>query len=375
LTLSNYGTAPLNWSIDEDDTACDSPADIPWLSVAPNSGVTAPANSTPVDVTFDATGLTPATYNANLCVSSDDPVTPLVQVPVALTVTSGGAHFDNCVADTGNNASVAVPSDITILGGIPLESGDEIAVFRPDGSLCVGLLTWQGSSDAIAVWGDDTQTVPIDGIETGEEMHYYVWDASAQIEYPNAAVTYSQGDGIYAPNSFHILGTIDLNPVVTHDIALLGGWNLISSYVEPQDPALETVLAAMPGLTLFKNGAGQVYWPALNINQIGDWNSQDGYQVYMESPDTLSITGAKAVPEETPISMPAGWSMLGYLRDSDQGIDVATASISGQIYLAKNGAGQVYWPSLFINQIGDMAPGQGYQFYMNAPGTLTYPAN
>ncbi len=66
---------------------CDSPADIPWLSVAPASGVTAPAGSDNVTVTFDATDLTEGEYTGNLCVFSNDPVTPLVVVPVALTVT------------------------------------------------------------------------------------------------------------------------------------------------------------------------------------------------------------------------------------------------------------------------------------------------
>jgi hypothetical protein len=43
--------------------------------------------------------------------------------------------------------------------------------------------------------------------------------------------------------------------------------------------------------------------------------------------------------------------------------------------IAKNGSGRVYWPALGINSIGDMNPGEGYQLYMSAAATLTYPAN
>lgn len=86
MTISNSGGSPLNWMIDEDDGACDSPNDIPWLSVAPNAGATVPLDSTIVDVSFDSTGLSPGDYSANLCVSSDDAATPLVQVPVTMTV-------------------------------------------------------------------------------------------------------------------------------------------------------------------------------------------------------------------------------------------------------------------------------------------------
>ena len=66
---------------------CQLPSDIPWLSVAPDTGVTPPGGSALVEVTFDSTGLTPGTYNSTLCVFSNDTVTPLVPVPVSLTVT------------------------------------------------------------------------------------------------------------------------------------------------------------------------------------------------------------------------------------------------------------------------------------------------
>jgi hypothetical protein len=88
LHISNSGGSPLNWNIVEDDTACDSPSDIPWLSVSPDTGTTLPLDSTVLDVAFDSTGLTPGDYNANLCVNSDDPITPIVPVPVTLTVLS-----------------------------------------------------------------------------------------------------------------------------------------------------------------------------------------------------------------------------------------------------------------------------------------------
>ena len=65
---------------------CSAIEDIPWLSESPASGVTAGGTSTPVTVTFDATSLTPGTYTADLCITSNDPDEPTVQVPVTLTV-------------------------------------------------------------------------------------------------------------------------------------------------------------------------------------------------------------------------------------------------------------------------------------------------
>jgi hypothetical protein len=66
--------------------SCVSPEDVSWLSLSPNSGSTAPGSSATVDVTTDATGLIPNLYQANLCVSSNDPTSSLVVVPVEMLV-------------------------------------------------------------------------------------------------------------------------------------------------------------------------------------------------------------------------------------------------------------------------------------------------
>lgn len=97
--------------------------DLPWLSVSPASGTTAPGASTNVTVTFDSTGLAAGTYSGKICVDSNDPANPQVRVPVSLTVTGGGgnpiaqvtpADFDFTVdeGDTGTDAMV-----ITNIGG------------------------------------------------------------------------------------------------------------------------------------------------------------------------------------------------------------------------------------------------------------------
>jgi hypothetical protein len=65
---------------------CSNPQDIPWLSVSPDMGTNAPGTNTVTDVTFDSTGLAIGIYDANLCVLSNDPDEPVVQVPVTMEV-------------------------------------------------------------------------------------------------------------------------------------------------------------------------------------------------------------------------------------------------------------------------------------------------
>jgi PKD repeat protein len=61
--------------------------DIPWLSVNPLSGTTAPGAATPVDVTYsNMSALAIGTYTGNLCIDSNDTANPTVLVPVTLIV-------------------------------------------------------------------------------------------------------------------------------------------------------------------------------------------------------------------------------------------------------------------------------------------------
>jgi len=87
LSIINSGTADLTWNADTASTDCATPDVVPWLSVAPNSGTVVTGDPpASVDVTLDATTLTPGVYNANVCVHSNDAANDPVTVPVAFTV-------------------------------------------------------------------------------------------------------------------------------------------------------------------------------------------------------------------------------------------------------------------------------------------------
>lgn len=74
------------FSITQPQGGCSAPDGVPWLSADPISGTTPPTGSEPVDVTVDSTGLTPGDHEALLCITTNDPDAPLVEVPVSLTV-------------------------------------------------------------------------------------------------------------------------------------------------------------------------------------------------------------------------------------------------------------------------------------------------
>jgi hypothetical protein len=83
LHLGNAGSGSLHFVLDE---AGELAYDVPWLAAAPSSGILAPGEALTVSVTFDASGLLPGTYGASLQITSNDPLTPELGIPVTLTV-------------------------------------------------------------------------------------------------------------------------------------------------------------------------------------------------------------------------------------------------------------------------------------------------
>jgi hypothetical protein len=111
--------------------------DVTWLSTAPVSGTVPGNNSVPVQVTFDATDLQPDTYTTTLYVLSNDPLNPMVTVPVTMTV-----------------VAPVTPTAVTISGpdaGWTGESQAFTALVEPISTALPITYTWQAT-------GQDTVT-------------------------------------------------------------------------------------------------------------------------------------------------------------------------------------------------------------------------
>ncbi|MEJ2721473.1 MAG: choice-of-anchor D domain-containing protein, partial [bacterium] len=63
-------------------------AGVSWLSVNPGAGTVPPGTSLDVQVTFDAAGLDGGDYAAEIAIANNDPLNPVVTVPVDLNVTA-----------------------------------------------------------------------------------------------------------------------------------------------------------------------------------------------------------------------------------------------------------------------------------------------
>ncbi|MBT3207502.1 MAG: PKD domain-containing protein [Bacteroidetes bacterium] len=334
------------------------------------------SNQNPVHVyqtpgIYDVTLIASSFFNSDTILKSN-----FIEVFDTLATPEPGWNF----ILTGINHSILVPASANItLNGNPVQVGDYLGVFYTDdnGELaCGGYQIYEGINNAITAWGNDTQTAIKDGFTIGETFKWKVWSATDNIEYP-AIATYMTGfmnQGEFVANG--ISGIESLTASYSQEIPLPIGWNIFSTNIVPFEATMDSLFADISvNVELVKNNIGQIFWPAWNVNQIGSNIVGQGYQVKMNNTDTLVVTGLIIIPELTPISLAAGWNMIAYLRQLPAPIEIMIQPIVSDIDLVKDNFGQIYWPIWYVNQIGDMLPGQGYQMRMFNANILTYPAN
>lgn len=280
---------------------------------------------------------------------------------------------------TGNSAIIIIPLSINpTIGSRIFVTGDAVGLFytRDGEYICGGYSVWNDQSlgMGIAVWGDDEMTTIKDGFSTYEIYTFKIWDCLAQVEY-YAIATPASGPMNYQPDAVTTLTSLYTSEVLIPTLNLNSGWNMISSYVYPANSLLEVLFAPIANnIKIMKNSSGQFWVPGF-VNTIIDWNYKEGYQIYMNFPASIGISGTIVVPENTQISLPQGWNIISYLRNSSMSIVTALASITNNIMIVKNNFGGMYIPNLNINTIGNMLPGQGYQIYLSGGCVLTYPGN
>jgi hypothetical protein len=98
-------------------------------------------------------------------------------------------------------------------------------------------------------------------------------------------------------------------------VPLESNWNMISSYVEPDDPEIKSIFGEIENTSLFvKDKVGNVYWPFVEIDEIDGWEVTESYQVYLDAPDTLLFIGSIVDPSDIVYELNRGWNYPSYLH-------------------------------------------------------------
>ena len=284
--------------------------------------------------------------------------------------------------NTGANHTILIPNNITItIDGIQISPGDKLGVFFDSSNTlaCGGFTSWNGNSSSVTAWGDDSQTPLKDGFSSNEVFTWKIWDSSTGIEYLGTA-SYNTiafpNEGQYVTNGMSGLDSLEASTCDTQIISINQGWSIISTYIDPDYPLMDSLFSdILSNIIIVKDGAGGVFWPLYGVNGIGNHTVGEGYQIKVSVSCDLVVRCIAVVPENTPIQIPQGWSIIGYLRSDPANIAGMMSPIVSEIIIMKSGGGFVYWPQWGLNTIGNMNPGEGYQIDLTSAQTFTYPAN
>ena len=203
------------------------------------------------------------------------------------------------------------------------------------------------------------------------------------IEYPDGSIRYPDGklikaDGtIIHPDGCEIQENIIVPenencPESIQEILLPQGWSLFSTYINPEEPNISNVFSSIvDNITIVKDYLGNVYWPSVGINSIGNITQGQGYYVKSDTQETLIIEGQQ-IDSDYPINLPTGWSIIGYLHSQPNDVIDMMSTIKNMVIM-KDYLGNVYWPAVGINSIGNLTPGYGYYIKTTAAGVFSYP--
>jgi len=185
-------------------------------------------------------------------------------------------------------------------------------------------------------------------------------------------------------NTFHLEAINLMNPMLggsdymtvkvlgnSQQISLMSGWSGISTWLNPVPPDVETLFAPIePDLVIMMNMM-DIYWPAQNINTIGSWNREKGYQIKLFNDVTLTITGT--ISDNQTITLNPGWHIIPVL--SSENVSAMGVLDAPGVVLAKEIAGnKVFWPGQSIYTLETLETGKAYMVKVAAEVTLTFSA-
>ena len=165
-------------------------------------------------------------------------------------------------------------------------------------------------------------------------------------------------------------------------VDLQRGWNFFSLELEPDNPAVSTVLAGISGkyseIWEFDAATQQYHGdvPAGSIHDLPELHGQIGYLIKMTEPATLQVAGVRLTGNITVLS---GWNLVPLAADQPLPVTEAFSAVAGQYesvwgYSSSLQEWCSYLPGQpqFLNTLEMVHPAHAYWLNMESPGQLTF---
>ncbi len=194
---------------------------------------------------------------------------------------------------------------------------------------------------------------------------------------PRSAPTQAPSVSTSEPEEIVVPTTGEL---ITQEIEVESGWNLISFRVVPEDTQLADVLEplfdVLEEVKIVNNGVTL----SLTKDELEDSNiildPMIGYWTRVSESATFEVDGLEVDPTVELILTP-GWTVISYLPDEAMTPAEALASIAGKYdeVRALDGEASTFLPDLpaEFNTLLLMEPGQGYMIHITEEAVLSFP--
>ncbi len=280
---------------------------------------------------------------------------------------------------TGKQHWIDIPASVQpIINGVGANPGDLIGAFYIDQfgvERCAAHVVWNGVNNLnFAISGDDPEIPGKEGFYNGEDIVWKIFSCTDLTTYIATAtydVTYPNFDGKFMLNGSSALTSLIAVSSQTQNIAVPQGWSGVSTHLMPTDANIVNICSGIQNdLTIIQSMLG-VYWPAMNVNSIGNWNPYEGYKIKVNDDVTLCMTGTPLTNKT--LNLSSGWHILPVL--SSNNITTATVLGSPSVVIAKEISGnKVYWPAMSIYTLNVLETGKAYMVYLSSATTITFPA-
>ncbi|MBK9722139.1 MAG: BACON domain-containing protein [Saprospiraceae bacterium] len=223
---------------------------------------------------------------------------------------------------------VIIPFDvqIDINGSTSLNFGDWIGFFYKDGNTeyCAGQGEWKGVDLPITLFGDDNLSNGKNGFLENEKFIIKICRVGTTQPIDVTGIFFNSGNGRYTEEDLFktngFSGVIRLESIISCiQLPIRKGYNLVSSFVLPKISDMLHIFSLRTNDVYVLDQDGSQTLPYLKINNIGNWNILQGYEV--RSKDDFKIDkvfcGTKVDPSQYQFDIESKkWRIMSYLRDS-----------------------------------------------------------
>ena len=278
--------------------------------------------------------------------------------------------FKNSSFNFGSNVKI-VPGDLI---GLFVESGNQL--------ICAGYAVWRDENLVLNIYGDNPDTPEKEGYVSGSALRFKIrpLNSPKDIDVQCQFSPIGSYGVVTATNTFMPGGTSAVESMFTLtpakiDIYLNKGWNTISSYIIPEIKAFDhlTDWSKLAFIKSIEDEEGNTYF--IDKKNVGypDFNIQKGYKVFAESAGIFTLTGAVVMPSFYPLEIKKGLQIIPFYSFLSRPVPEVLKPIINEMKFLKDNEGKAYIPSLGINNLRQLNPGQGYYLQAKKEAQLLYP--